>query len=366
MVAHLTHAASFEQTMLSLSKAALKEFCLALLATCPPGAVATSTLFFKVRRFAEGIPDVDLQLPLKMFEMEHHRGTNGAAWAQSLFNQIWNARQAPNFTHKTNAMVGLALVQDVTHLLRDGKLEDVFNKSKKWQPDSPSDPSLMEALSYFRLGVVRGRAHRYLGLFDDALKILDESHKYYQLIEHLYAHQDYRIWICEKADTLRELGKLESAEKMLRNAIKRKRLVDLPGESILDLSLAEVFFAQGRIKECEELCAVVQKRRSLHGAESCRLNITLGKLHYAKPGGYKFWKEALDLFSTPDVSLATTLMVSSAALTCAKTEEEMATVKHLSVEELEADLPLKLEDSKYVGLYMVSGLLRFVGSAGLV
>lgn len=367
MVAHLTHAASFERTIpQALSKTALKDFCLALLETCPPGAVATGTLSLKVGRFSEGITDNDLYIALKLLEIEHHRATNGAAWAKGLFSQVWNLRKARDLSNKTNALVGLVLAREATHALRDGKVEDVFIVCKKWKPNNPEKPSLMEALSSLRLAVVQGRAHRYLGSFDEALKILDESYKYYQLIEHLYAHQDYRIWVCEKADNLRELGKLESAESNLRYAIERKRVINLPGESILELSLAEVLFAQGRIKECEELCAVVQKRQSLHGAESCRLNITMGKLHYARPGGYKFWKAALDLFPEPGASFGATLMMTFAALSCTKTEEEMATLEHLSAEEIEIDPPLKIEDYEKLSLYMVPGLFRFMSCSGMV
>jgi hypothetical protein len=68
------------------------------------------------------------------------------------------------------------------------------------------------------------------------------------------------------------------------------------GIPILQLSLAEVLFAQGRLQEAGEVCSDVQSKPNLLKFERLRLQITLAKIHHIQSdneGALSHWCEAL-------------------------------------------------------------------------
>jgi hypothetical protein len=89
----------------------------------------------------------------------------------------------------------------------------------------------------------------------------------------------------------------------------------LPGRGRLELSLAEVLFAQRRFEEAEQLCLDVQSRPDLLKFERLRLYVTLAKLHHVVcdyDGASRSWADALvAVRKFPNENCATRIIISS-------------------------------------------------------
>ncbi|CAH0044922.1 unnamed protein product [Clonostachys solani] len=82
-------------------------------------------------------------------------------------------------------------------------------------------------------------------------------------------------------DTLRELDNPQLAETYLQSEIARRTGNGITaGVALLELSLAEALFAQGRLKAAEVICKNIQDRPTLLKFERLRLHLLSGRLYF--------------------------------------------------------------------------------------
>ena len=149
-----------------------------------------------------------------------------------------------------------------------------------------------------RKDMMLGRVLRLQGKFAESLMHLETARKTAERCGDLIFDEDLRDLTCDLADTLRELDNLVPAEQHLRAEIGRRDQIctTSSGRSLLELSLAEVLFAQGRLEEAEGLCSDIQSRPGLLKVEKLRLYITLAKIRHIcsdNEGASSRWGEAL-------------------------------------------------------------------------
>ncbi|KND92895.1 hypothetical protein TOPH_02403 [Tolypocladium ophioglossoides CBS 100239] len=182
-----------------------------------------------------------------------------------------------------------------------GDLTSDLSAAKKlledWSPLNQS-PSSMEEVVLFRKNMILGRILRFQGEFTESLTHLEIARKTTEKRKDLIFDEDLRDVTCDLADTLRELDDPTSAEHDLRTEIARRdqSCISSLGRSLLELSLAEALFAQGRLKEAERLCLDVQSRPGLLKFEKLRLHITLAKIRHVdseNQGALSYWSEAM-------------------------------------------------------------------------
>jgi len=197
---------------------------------------------------------------------------------------------------RMHSAIGLTAVQ---HALNYIQIEDLSMAQKSledWRPVGQS--TLMEEVVLFRKNMMLGRILRFGGRFQESLMHLEWSRKAAEQRKDLTFDEDLRDLTCDLADTLRELDEPVSAEHHLRAEIARRdpNCSLSPGRSLLELSLAEALFAQGRFKEAEELCLCIQSRSGLTKFEKLRLYITLAKLRHVVSdyeGAFSYWASAM-------------------------------------------------------------------------
>lgn len=138
----------------------------------------------------------------------------------------------------------------------------------------------------FRNGMILGRVLRFQGRFKEALVHLRKSFAMVKQLRELCFDEDLRDLTCDIADTLRELDELQAAEECLREELARwDRAAPIPastGRSLIEASLAEVLFAQGRYEEAQRLCLEVESRGKLMKLGELRISIIQAKIHHIR------------------------------------------------------------------------------------
>lgn len=201
---------------------------------------------------------------------------------------------------RTNAAMGHLTLQRALNCAQVDDLPQAEKLLEEWRPLS-GEPSLMEQVVQFRRGVILGRILRTRGRFSEAHTHLKRSHDLVEQLQALSFDEDRRDLTCEIADTLRELDKPETAELYLRREFSRRGegMQDPPasGKSLLEASLAEVLFAQGRIQEAERVCAEAEARaENLMKLGKLRIYIVLAKIHHTRSeheAALRYWDEAI-------------------------------------------------------------------------
>ncbi|KAK0628691.1 hypothetical protein B0T17DRAFT_588740 [Bombardia bombarda] len=212
--------------------------------------------------------------------------------------------------------IGQITIQRSLNCIQVEDLSAAKELLESWSPFDQSTPP-MEEVMLFRKDMVLGRVLRFQGEFIDSLTHLERSRKTAAEHKDLIFDKDLRDLTCDLADTLRELGDLASAEHHLRVEIARRdqHCISSPGRSLLELSLAEALFAQGRFKETEKLCLDIQSRTGLLKFEKLRLHITLAKIRHIDSddnGASSYWAKAMVAISQfPNESGATRIIVMS-------------------------------------------------------
>jgi hypothetical protein len=142
----------------------------------------------------------------------------------------------------------------------------------------------MEEVVLFRKSMMLGRLLRYQGDFAGSLTHLEKARKTPEEHRVLIFEEDLRDLICDLADTLRELDDPVTAEQHLRAEITRRdrNFVCSSSRSRLDLSLAEVLFAQHRFDEADQICSEVQARPVVLELEKLRLHVTKAKIRHVR------------------------------------------------------------------------------------
>jgi len=191
---------------------------------------------------------------------------------------------------RMHSAIGLTTVQ---RALNDIQVEDLSIAEKSlvdWTPLGEKASPMEEAV-LFRKHMILGRILRFGGRFEESRAQLERSLDLSRQLDSLNFDEDLRDLICDLADTLRELGDPVSAERHLRTEIGQRG-----AKTLLELSLAEVLFAQGRSDEAEGLCLDIQSRPRLLKLEKLRLCITQAKLrHIASDydGAFPHWANAM-------------------------------------------------------------------------
>lgn len=201
---------------------------------------------------------------------------------------------------RANAAMGHLTLQRALNCIQVDDLPQAEQLLEEWRPLS-DEPSLMEQVVQFRRGVTLGRVLRTQGRFSEAHTHLKRSHGLAEHLQDLSFDEDRRDLTCEMADTLRELDKPEAAEVYLRRELARRGegMQDPPasGKSLLEASLAEVLFAQGRIQEAERICTEAESRAdNLMKLGKLRICIVLAKIHHTRSEhevALRYWDEAM-------------------------------------------------------------------------
>ncbi|KAK2600710.1 hypothetical protein N8I77_010225 [Diaporthe amygdali] len=210
-------------------------------------------------------------------------------------------QQQPNtLTHRANAAIGQVTLQRALNCLQVNDLPQAKQLLEAWSP-LDKQPSLMEQVVQFRKDMTLGRTLRIQGMFSEAHTHLKWSYDLIDQLRDLTFDDDRRDLTVEMADTLRELDKPQAAEEYLRKELARrvvdKQEVPASGKSLLESSLAEVLFAQGRIEEAERLCIETEARAdNLMKLGKLRVCIVLAKIYHTRSDhkrALRYWNEAM-------------------------------------------------------------------------
>lgn len=227
-----------------------------------------------------------LSLRLSSAKSLLHRLEGDHEAAVSEIDNIIRHQQRPPRDRRENAAMGHLTLQ---RALNCAQVDDLPQAEQLLESRSRlgDEPSLMEQIVHFRRGVMLGRILRTLGRFSEAYTHLRRSYDLAQQLRGLTFDDDRRDLTCEIADALRELDKPQSAEQYLRmECARRGQDMQDParsGKSLLEASLAEVLFAQGRIEDAERVCAEAESRwDELMKFGKLRVSIVRAKIHHCR------------------------------------------------------------------------------------
>lgn len=210
-------------------------------------------------------------------------------------------QQPPNAQdRRTNAAMGHLTLQRALNCVQVDNLPQAEQLLEEWR-SLGEEPSPMEQVIDFRRSVLLGRVLRTQGRFTEAHNHLQRSYDLAEQLRELSFDDDRRDLISEMADTLRELEKPHDAEVYLRREFARRGedMQDPPasGKSLLEASLAEVLFAQGRIEEAERVCIEAESRAdNMMKLGKLRICIVLAKIHHVRSEhgkALRYWNEAM-------------------------------------------------------------------------
>lgn len=200
---------------------------------------------------------------------------------------------------RENARHGILALQRSLNRIQVDDLSQAALLLQAWRASSPEAPSLMEQVIALRMKILLGKICRYEGNFAEALAHLEEAFSLTRPLTDLFFDEDLRDSTCELADTLRELHQPEAAESHVRAELARIDQVNpgsvMNGRSLLEASLAESLFAQGRSEDAERMCLQVLETENVMRLSKIRANITLAKIHHisASRQAERYWSEAM-------------------------------------------------------------------------
>ncbi|KAG6367498.1 hypothetical protein INS49_001688 [Diaporthe citri] len=241
-----------------------------------------------------------LSLRLSSAQSLLHRLEGNHEAAVNVVDTFIHKQQPDTPDRRTNAALGHLTLQRALNCVQVDALPQAERVLAEWRPLS-DEPSLMEQVVRFRRGMTLGRVFRTQGRFSEAYTQVKRSHDLAEQLQDLSFDEDRRDLTCEMADTLRELDKPETAEVYLRRELARRGdgMQDPPasGKSLLEASLAEVLFAQGRIQEAERVCTEAGSRAdNLMKLGKLRICLVLAKIHHTRSeheGALRYWDEAI-------------------------------------------------------------------------
>lgn len=303
---HLQHAAQiYEDCLESLRPATRVDFVLTLLE-----ASRYPTLVWKrfaVTQAAAAMLSTDsgqaeqwyLSLRLNAARSMIHRLEGDHEAAVNIIDSSIHQQQPNTQTKRDTAAIGHLTLQRALNYVQVDDLPHAEQVLAEWRPLG-DESSLMEQVIHFRRGVTLGRVLRTQGRFSEAHTHLKRSHDLAEQLRDLTFDDDRRDLTCEMADTLRELDKPKAAEEYLRREFTRREEdaqdPAASGKSLLEASLAEVLFAQGRAEEAERLCAETESRAgNLMKLGKLRICIVLAKVHHMRSEhkeALRYWDEA--------------------------------------------------------------------------
>ncbi|KKY33913.1 putative and nb-arc domain [Diaporthe ampelina] len=229
-----------------------------------------------------------------------HRIEGDHEAAVNIIDTVIHQQQPNTHTPRDTAAIGHLKLQRALNYVQVDDLPHAEQVLEEWRPLG-DEPSLMEQVVYFRRGVTLGRVLRTQGRFSEAHTHLKRSQDLAEQLRDLTFNDDRRDLTCEMADTLRELDKPEAAEVYLRREFARRgeeaQDPAASGKSLLEASLAEVLFAQGRTEEAERLCVKTESRAdNLMKLGKLRICVVLAKIYHTRSnheGALRYWDEAM-------------------------------------------------------------------------
>lgn len=203
------------------------------------------------------------------------------------------ARDGNILMHSAN---GHGAIQHALNCIQQENITGAEKSLHAWRPMGQPTPA--EQVVVFRKDMILGRAMRFRGQFTESLAHLDSALKTAEADESIIFSEDRRDLVCDLADTMRELADFTSADHLLRAQIARRDSDSSSplGQSLLELSLAEILFAQERLEEADAICLEVQARPSLLKFEKLRLFTIMAKIRHVKfdnAGAMLYWTRAL-------------------------------------------------------------------------
>ncbi|KAH6973893.1 hypothetical protein BKA56DRAFT_108563 [Ilyonectria sp. MPI-CAGE-AT-0026] len=216
--------------------------------------------------------------------------------ANSSIEDLVQGRVVSLMDTRMHSAIGLATIQRSLNCIQVEDLSTSKRVLESWSPLGQNLSSHEKVVS-FRKHMILGRVLRLQGSFRESLMLFEKAQKTVAQCQGLIFDEDLRDLTCDHADTLRELDDPESAENQLRTEIARRdQSCSFLGKSLLELSLAEALFAQGRFQDAERLCLSVQSRPDLLKFGKLRLQIIMAKLRHVQSdneGALSYWSGAM-------------------------------------------------------------------------
>ncbi|WQF76964.1 Putative tetratricopeptide-like helical domain superfamily [Colletotrichum destructivum] len=222
-----------------------------------------------------------------------------------------NQRQTDIDDQRIHAARGFVAIDCSLNKLQVEQLREAKRILDDWMPLNPK-PNLMDQVVRFRKYSLLGKIQRYQGNFPEALRHLDVA---LNIVDRYKSHgsglnfeEDIHDLACTYADTLREHGLFDEAEKHLRPMIASTSVAPR-SRFVLEASLAECLFAKGHyearkasgkvthearnaLEKSRKLCVLLQSQ-SLLKFERLRTLLTLAKICFVEDK----YSEAEDYFS---------------------------------------------------------------------
>ena len=216
-----------------------------------------------------------------------------------------------NYPHKIdpriNAELGQLTLQSAINYIHIEELAKAIEELQSWQPLNATSPSTAERIVLYYMDLWQGKVFRYQGQFSNSLACLQRA-----LLEtkHEGSLRDARPrLICDLGDIYCELGDALHAEHLLQTEIQRlddRRKKNFKDWYLLQLSLAESLWEQGRFKEAETLCLGIQSSFRLSKLDKLRLSTLFGRIYYVQcdwSNAHYYWTKALsDISAYPLVN----------------------------------------------------------------
>lgn len=252
-----------------------------------------------------------------------HRLDGNIDAALRVLDAFRNQGQPDLRTPRANSAAGNLTIQHALNCIQVEDLPRAEQLLNAWYP-LDQEPSPMEQAVHIRKSLILGRVLRFQGRFPESLDQLTKTSTLAKQLHNLSFDEDLRDLTCELADTLRELDQPQAAERHLREEIARRdRCLEgtaYTRRSLLEASLAEVLFAQGRAEEAEHVYLQAQSRGNLIKFGKLRLSIVLAKIYHTSSKyerALHYWNEALKLiagFTMGNGRTTRTIMLSSHAI----------------------------------------------------
>ncbi|CAJ0555356.1 Ff.00g054210.m01.CDS01 [Fusarium sp. VM40] len=247
----------------------------------------------QVKVASDVVEDHYIQACFALSQCVFHRITGNMDQAASSLDPI---QDITSMDRRMHSAIGYSAIQSSLNCIQVEDLSTAEALLDDWKP-SDEHPSLLEQTVMFRKHMILGRILRFKGSFRESLMHLAKAQEMVKRHDKLNFDEDLRDFICDQADTLRELDEPETAERLLREEIDRRDRDCIPGNTYrLKLTLAEAVFAQKRLDEVERICLGVKSQPGLLKLDNLRLQITMAKIRDSKcdkKGALRYWIGAM-------------------------------------------------------------------------
>ncbi|RPB21265.1 hypothetical protein L211DRAFT_890067 [Terfezia boudieri ATCC MYA-4762] len=176
------------------------------------------------------------------------------AFVQS--NVLPNEYKKSDDTPSYNAQRGELVVSFAENLIREGKHEEAQIELNEWSPLDPNKPSTLERITARARNITLGKALRYQGHFQEAVKLLEGVLEESRTDDCFDGTGWYRVLLANIADLYCELGRPCDAQELLQQELEpmiQRGTQDIATGRRLRISLAEAFFQQDTLDKAEEI-----------------------------------------------------------------------------------------------------------------